>query len=152
MSNFLLFAEECSRCPYLLRMKVFGLIDVICLFFAYHSSMLLRLLFWAGVIFIIEVHPACDHVIASNGRIHLPCKTEPSSPFVFCPFSLHFTVFFSISLSISPSGHEAKGGSEADKKYMPGERQVWINKEEVYSALPEREGWMEMWRRFFSPF
>lgn len=88
-----------------------------------------------------------------DGDFFFPPSALPQLPLPFSR-SLFFTFWavFSISLSIFLSEHKAKKRSEADKKYFPGERQVWINKEEVYSALPEREGLRETWDFFFFLF
>lgn len=70
-----------------------------------------------------------------------------SSSFFF--LSLHFRPCLfcrSLYISVSAWGEEEKWSRQ---EIYPCERQVWINKEEVCSALPEREGWREMREGFF---
>lgn len=52
----------------------------------------------------------------------------------------------SLYISVSAWGEEKKWSRQ---EIYPSERQVWINKEEVYSALPKRESWRETREGFF---
>lgn len=87
-------------------------------------------------------------------RVHLSSKTGTSFLFSFTFFflSLYFRlpslIHRSLYISVSEWGEEKKWSRQ---EIYPSERQVWINKEEVYSALPKRESWRETGEGFFFP-
>ncbi len=123
--------------------------------YQFYSAVILCRIILSKLTACFQFSPWSKVHLLGKGTSFLP-RLSPISYFLFLSLSFFLTFHFSpptsspsLSLqyiSVSARGEEKKWSRQ---EIYPVERQVWINKEEVYSALPEREGWRETREGFF---